>query len=163
MSLLILFEGQAGPPVAAINVLDINVYSKKLVRILFDDEVIVNDTYNDPSNYSISVVDGSGPVEVVGVLPTNETTSLEVILITQPMTPGTKYSISITELSNRSGITFSVLGLYYARDTKVDSILRSIPSHFDKRPTSILASILTAIAINDDIIGGSRNDAITYT
>lgn len=163
MTLLILFDGQQGPPVAAINVVDITVYSKRLVRILFDDEVIVNDTYNDPTNYSIGVVEGTGPVEVVGVLPTNLSASLEVILITQPMTSGTTYQVSVTSLSTRNGIDFSVLGNYISRDTKTDSALRSIPKHFDRRPTSLLSSLITAIGINDDIIGGSRSDDISFT
>lgn len=163
MSLLILFDGAPGPPVSPINVTDINIISKRLVRITFDDEVVVDDSYNDPTNYAISVVNGSGPVEIVGVLPTNQNASLDVILITQPMTETTKYAISFTQLFSRSGVSFSLIGNFIARETKTDSILRSIPQHYDKRPISNLSAILTAISISDDLIGGSRKDNIDFT
>jgi hypothetical protein len=166
MSLLILFdtEGEAPPPIlTTVGIVDINVYSKVLVHVEFNDEVIVNDLYNDPSNYSISVVEGEGPVEVVGILHNNKSSSLDVILITQPMTFGTTYSVAVTELSARDGTPQSFTGSYVSRNTKTDSLLRSIPKHFDKRPTSLLSALLLAMGISDDIIGGSRNDSITYS
>lgn len=159
MSLLILFDSSGGgPPTAQINVEDINICSKRLVRILFDDEVIVNDNYNDPTNYTINVVEGTGPVEVVGVLPVNTSTSLDIILITQPMTAGTEYQIVTGDLQTRSNLDFQVQGNYIARVTKTDSLLRSIPQHYDKRVTSNLHAFLMAFGKSDDIIGGSRDD-----
>jgi hypothetical protein len=169
MSLLILFDTdqEVTPPIPPVIpppvVVDINVYSRILLHVEFSDEIIVNDLYNDPSNYSISVVDGTGEIEVVGVLQTNQNASLDVILITQPMNLGTTYSVSATELQDRNNNKFSIVGNFISRNTKVDSLLRSIPKHFDKRPTSILSALLIAIGVSDDIIGGSRDDSIVYS
>lgn len=160
MSLLILFDADGATSIAAINVVDINVLTKRLVRIEFDDEVVVNDNYNDVNNYSINVVSGSGDVRVVGVLPINTDTSLDLILITDPMTPDTRYEVSIDSLQTRDGLDFSVLGEYVARVTKGDSILRSIPQHYDRRSTSNLHKILMAMSSEDDLIGGSRSEDI---
>ena len=142
MSLLILFDGGGGgPPGIPINVTDINVLSRRLVHIVFDDEVIVNDAYNDPDNYAISVVEGVGPIEVARVLPINTAASLDIILVTQPMTLGTTYQVTGGDFQTRNGVDFSIQGNYVSRDTKIDSALRSIPKHFDKRPESLISSL----------------------
>jgi hypothetical protein len=156
MTLLILFDGGE----AALPVSDINVLTKKSIRVQFTDEIVTDSRYYDVNNYSIAVVEGTGPVEVLSVLPTNETASLELILVTQPMTHGTTYSLTIDEFVDRSGNEFSLVGGFIYRDTKSDSALRSIPRHFDNRPASIIAAFVTAISINDDIIGGSRSDTL---
>lgn len=158
MTLLILLGGE--PQLDAL-VSDIEVYTRRTVRIKFTDEVVVNDAYNDINNYDISIVEGTGPVEVVSVLSTNESTTLELILVTQPMTAGTTYSLAVTQLFRRGGTTFNLVGSFIYRDTKTDSALRSIPKHFDKRETSLIATLLTAIGRQDDLLGGSRNDILT--
>ena len=90
----------------------------------------------------------------------NGTSSLELVLITQPMTLGSTYQLTANNLNDRNGATISFSGQFIYRDTKVDSALRSIPKHFDKRPTSILFSLMAAIGEQDDIIGGSRSDRL---
>jgi hypothetical protein len=172
MSLIVLFDsdGVGGGTIPTISILDINVYANNLVRILFDDEFVTDVGYNDPTNYTISVASGTGPVEVLSVLPTNKNAALEVVLVTQPMTAGTVYTLDVGLLTSRAynsgtgtGYTYSFSGLFEARYTKLDSSLRSIPKHFDKRPESILHTLLTATSISDDLIGGSRSDSITYS
>jgi hypothetical protein len=37
-------------------------------------------------------------------------------------------------------------------------MLKSMPSHFDMRPESLVRNLITAISLQDDIIGGSRRD-----
>ena len=141
---------------------NIDIYSNRLVRFLFDDEILVNDAYNDPTNYRVQVINGSGPVEVVGVLPINKNTSLDVILITQPLTAGTTYVATAISLTDRNDVSALYFGNFIARVTKIDSVLRSIPKHFDKRSTSLLSSMLQAVGKSDDTIGGSRKDSIEY-
>ena len=118
MSLLILFDSGGETTAADINVTDINILTRRLVRVVFDDEVVVNDNYYDISNYDINVVSGSGDVRVTGVLPINTPTSLDLILITDPMLSDTRYEVSVTSLQNRAGLDFGVLGEYVARVTK---------------------------------------------
>lgn len=157
MSLLLLFakSGDIDVPVS-----DIDVYTSRSVRAIFTDEVVTDSRYYDVNNYTLTLIEGSGPVEIVSILPTNETSTLELVLVTQPMTAGSTYQLAIEELANREGSTFGVFGQYIYRDTKSDSGLRSIPKHFDKRPTSLIATMTTAIGVSDDLIGGSRNDTL---
>lgn len=157
MSLLLLFDksGSSEVPVS-----DLDALTRKTLRIEFTDEVVTDDAYYDVSNYAIELIDGSGPIEIKSVLPVNGTSTLELVLITQPMTLGSTYQLTANNLKNRNGSTISFSGQYIYRDTKVDSSLRSIPKHFDKRATSIMFSVLAAIGKQDDIIGGSRSDRL---
>lgn len=157
MSLLLLFDGGDGSEVP---VSDLDVLTRKAIQVTFTDEIVTNDNYYNVDNYSIALIDGSGPVEIKGVLPVNGTSSLELVLITQPMTLGSTYQLTANNLNDRNGATISFSGQFIYRDTKVDSALRSIPKHFDKRPTSILFSLMAAIGEQDDIIGGSRSDRL---
>jgi hypothetical protein len=158
MSLLLLFakSGDIDLPVS-----DIDVYTSRTIRAIFTDEVVTDSRYYDVNNYTLTLIEGSGPVEIISVLSTNETATLELVLVTQPMTAGSTYQLEIEELANREGSTFGVFGQYIYRDTKSDSGLRSVPKHFDKRPTSLIATMITAIGVSDDLIGGSRNDTLT--
>jgi len=157
MSLLLLFDGGDGSEVP---VSDLDVLTRKAIQVTFTDEIVTDSSYYDVSNYSISLVDGEGPVEVKSVLPTNGTSALELVLLTQSMTLGSTYQLTANNLKDRNGATISFSGQFIYRDTKVDSALRSIPKHFDKRPTSILFSLMAAIGEQDDIIGGSRSDRL---
>lgn len=157
MSLLLLFDkdGSSEVPVS-----DLDVLTRKAIQVTFTDEIVTNDNYYNAANYSIALIDGSGPVEIRDVLPVNGTSSLELVLITQPMTLGSTYQLTANDLNDRNGATISFSGQFIYRDTKVDSALRSIPKHFDKRATSITHSLLAAIGKQDDIIGGSRSDRL---
>ena len=160
MSLLLLFDGR---DTAFVPASDINVYTRRTIHIQFTNEVVTNSTYYDPNNYTISLIDGEGPVEVISILSTNEKATLGLVIVTQPMTAGSTYSLAITNMFNREGGNFSLVGDFIYRDTKSDSTLRSIPKHFDKRATSLIASLVTAIGITDDVIGGSRNDTLVVS
>lgn len=140
------------------NIVDINPQSNTLVRVLFDDEVVADSAYYSASSYSMS-----GGLEVVGVLNTNQNTSLDVIIVTRGMIVGTTYTVTIDGLHARDGSEATgVSGDFIARSTKLDSILRSIPAHYDKRNVSNIHAILSAISSSDDLIGGSRSDSITF-
>lgn len=157
MSLLLLFAGSSD---VSVPVSDLDVLTRKTILVEFTDEMVTDDAYYDVDTYTLEVIDGEGPVEVVGVLPVNGTSSLELVLITQAMTHGTTYQLTTGNLKDRNGSSISFIGQFIYRDTKVDSALRSIPKHFDKRPTSITFSLLAAIGKQDDIIGGSRSDRL---
>ena len=146
---------------------DINVYSSTLVNIELSDEVLVDDAYYDITNYTLS--DG---LTVTKVLELNDevSASLNIILVTAPMIMGTQYTVTIDGIRDKTykatiadGVASGLTGDFQARVTKLDSILRSIPSHYDKRNTSLIHAIMTAISVSDDIIGGSRNDSITFS
>jgi hypothetical protein len=157
MSLLLLFahSGSSDVPVS-----DLDPLTRKTILVTFTDEIVTNDNYHDVSNYTLELVDGPGPVEIVDVLPVNGTSTLELVLVTQPMTLGTTYQLTANNLNDRNGATISFSGQFIYRDTKVDSALRSIPKHFDRRAVSIMHSIMAAIGKQDDLIGGSRSDRL---
>lgn len=166
MSLLILL-GEEGDPVEipALSLLDVDVLSRRLIRLELQDEVVINDDYFDTSNYAVNVFSGVGPVEIVRIIPFQNGSKVtrEIIIETQPMTYGTTYEVNITSATNRAGQSLSVSGLKFdSRYTKGDSILRSIPKHYDKRSTSNLAWVMLAIGRQDDLIGGSRDDDFTF-
>lgn len=163
MSLLILFGGGGVPP--ELQFVDVDVLSRRLILLKLQDEVVVNADYFDINNYTISVVEGTGPVEIVRILPFKDGSRVtrDIIIETQPMTYGVTYSISINAVYNRTGVALIANDIKIdSRFTKVDSILRSIPKHYDKRPTSNLAGVMLAIGRQDDLIGGSRDDDYTF-
>lgn len=163
MSLLILLDGGGG--VVSLELVDVDVLSRRLIRVELQDEVVINDDYFDTSNYAVSVVSGSGPVEITRILPFTDGSKVSryIIIETQPMTYGTTYSVELVSVTNRAGVSLSATPKKFdARYTKGDSILRSIPKHYDKRPTSNLAGVMLAIGRQDDLIGGSRDDDYTF-
>ncbi len=140
-----------------------DVLAHNLILLRFDADLVVDSAYLDPTNYAVEVVDGSGPVAVRRVLRVNDLVSEEVILVTDRMTLGTTYRVyTSASISARNGSPATTTGLITSRDTKVDSILRSLPKHFDKTPESTIASLLTAVARQDELIGGGRSDLFEY-
>lgn len=141
---------------------NMEVLSRRTILAEFSDELLVDEAYLDPANYTVSIVTGTGPIRVLRVLPINTNTALSVILVTDYMTPGTRYQLSLSDLNDRVGNIIGGVGDLDAKDTKVDSILRSIPRHFDHRPESIMATVLTAIGKQDQDIGGARADTYEF-
>lgn len=162
MSLLILFDGGVVTP---LDLVDVDVLSRRLIRVELQDEVVINDDYFDTSNYAVNVVSGSGEIEITKILPFQDgsTVSRYIIIETQPMTLGTTYSVNIVDAKQRDGTLLSYNAAKFdARFTKGDSILRSMPKHYDKRSVSNIAGVLLAIGRQDDLIGGSRDDDYTF-
>lgn len=166
MSLLILLDSSSSSPTpTALDIVDVDVLSRRLIRVELQDEVVINDDYFDTSNYAISVVEGTGEVAITKILPFQDGSKVSrfIIIETQPMTYGTTYSVSITDAVDRSGETLlPASATFDARYSKGDSILRSMPKHYDTRSTSNLAGVLLAIGRQDDLIGGSRDDDYTF-
>lgn len=162
MSLLILFDGGVVTP---LDLVDVDILSRRLIRVELQDEVVINDDYFDTSNYAVNVVSGSGEIEITKILPFQDgsTVSRYIIIETQPMTLGTTYSVNIVDAKQRDGTLLSYNAAKFdARFTKGDSILRSMPKHYDKRSVSNIAGVLLAIGRQDDLIGGSRDDDYTF-
>lgn len=157
--------GSSSAEIDAIDILDQNK-----IRVTFTNPVVINEALVDVENYVIEFSDNPGftDVEVLEVLPSvpdtsapdktqvSATTTTELELLTSYHSPGQSYDITISNLlaSDGSGVP-SVTNEAVARRTKVETILRSLPAHFDKRPGSNIRSTLTAIGIEDDRIGGS--------
>lgn len=158
MSLLILFDS------GGIRITGLEVLSRKLVRVSFLDEMVINEKYYDPSTYTLQLVEGSGESIVKRVLTYQDEsqTALEAILETQNLNDGNTYRLFVEGLTSRAGKEYEDRdgNEFKVYRTKLDSILRSIPSHYDTRPGSNLGGLLTAIALSDNTIGGGRKDDI---
>lgn len=162
MSLLILFDGDGVSP---LDLVGVDLLTRRLIRVELADEVVVNADYFDTSNYDVSVLSGTGEVEVIRILPFRDDSKVttSIVIETQPLTLGTTYAVSIINARGRNGITLEYSSAKLdARYTKGDSILRSMPKHYDTRSTSNIAGVLLAIGRQDDLIGGSRDDDYTF-
>lgn len=138
-----------------------------LVKVTLDYEVLLNEAYFDVSNYTIALAggDGSSAIVVRAILkPSDDSvkTSDTIYIRTGPLQRGVEYELYIAGLTSSSTGTvvdnLTVPRTY--RRTKVDSILSSCPSHFDKRPGSILGGLMTAIGISDNKIGGTFDESV---
>lgn len=133
--------------------------SKTMVLLVMPEAVVVDSAYYSLDNYAIGVTSGTGPVRLRRVLETNETVTRNIFLVTDYMTEGTTYSVVFSLLNKRDGTTLSGTYSFTYSTTKTDLGLRSIPGHFDKKPESNIAAIMTAITMSDQDIGGSTLDS----
>lgn len=153
MSILFTFSVEDAPVVEPL--------SDDMLRIVFDTEFVVNATARTPGAYTISVVEGDGQAVSVRevLLPQNSLTATEVILVVDKPTHGTHYRVTATGLNGRDGTFVGGASDFIGRRTKTEEMLRTMPSHYNMRADSLLRSVVTAIGIQDDIIGGSRSDS----
>jgi len=149
---------------------ELYMLSETVIEITFSTPIMINDALKDTSNYQIEFFGnaGSTDVEVKRILagppegsPNELKYTSSIYLVTSVHTKGQKYKITISGLTSTLGGVLSSTDLHdTGTRTKVDEILSSIPSHYDKRPESTIRSILTAIGKQDDLIGGSRREEI---
>lgn len=143
----------------------IRFISPTYVRLSLNTQVIVNAAYLAVSNYSIAVRSDT-PITTYGVnvvcviAPAQDVLIADyVYLETTPFTNGGTYDVSFASLDTLDGIaSLSAVMPTQARVTKTMLMLKSLPSHFDKRLNSLLHAVVSAISLQDDQIGGSRND-----
>ena len=148
-----------------LQIYSVQFITPNLILLGLNSEVVVNTTYLNPLNYSISLASDTPlygvPVAPVAVLaPANNVVKANyVFLTTTGHTDGSYYTVGFNQLTVLSGAVSlaSALTPYASRVTKTMNVNR-IPSHFDTRPTSLLGSTLEALSVQDDKIGGSRSD-----
>lgn len=125
------------------------------VAVYFSEEVTVSDEfYADPSNYTITYEAGAVPVKRV-LAPKNQDFINYVILATSILQEEKEYTVVIETLRTRLGVWQgpAPYSWVYQR-TKTDNILVSVPSMYDISVASNFRSLLEAISIEDDLIGG---------
>lgn len=144
----------------------IRFISPTYIRLALNTQVIVNATYLSATNYK-AVVRSDTPVvgdavDIVRVIaPAQDVLIADyVYLQTTPFTDGATYDVSFTTLDTLDGVPANLGSVMpmQARVTKTMRMLKSLPSHFDKRLDSLLHAVVSAISLQDDQIGGSRND-----
>jgi len=140
-----------------------------LIRITISVRVRIDSDFLNPGNWIITVAEGNpsaADVECTKVLvPTdpNIVATDTVFLQTTQHSADSIYEIRFLHLAATNGFPLFVsqprVFPYRSRKTKVDQILNSLPNHFDKRVESNIRSLLTAISLQDELIGGARNDS----
>jgi hypothetical protein len=138
------------------------------IRVFFSTYVVLNATYLNKANYSITAHSDSpltaGGVSVISVLtsPDPETSKIHFVdLITTRHTDGAYYNFNYVFLTTLNGVANSGGGLeapYAARYSKTMTASKNLAGFYYKDPTGLLQTVLTAISLIDDQIGGSRND-----
>lgn len=144
---------------------DVDVVAAELIasdalRVNVELPIVVDEAYNDPTNYSIAVISGGGQdVAVRRVLPINDDTTTEIILIIDRVSKGTTYEVSVGA-ALRSALGQSVVGSaqFVGRRTKTENMFKGLPSHFNTYPESTIRHVLTAIGLSDETIGGSLDE-----
>lgn len=140
--------------------------AQNLIRVDFIAELVVDDALYTVDNYSITFADGSGNTDVnireVVEFKDDRTTTQHVLLLTDRHTRGTAYELTVTDLRPRVGGTLpaATSAARTNRRTKVDTILQSLPSFYDRRPRAIIAGIMGAIGLEDERIGGAGYERI---
>lgn len=136
------------------------------IRLNLNTGVVVNAGYLDAANYAVAVrsdtpMPGNAVSVVRVVTPAQGALTVDyVYLQTTTHTNGATYTVSFNTLTTLDGVAGfnGGNGDYSARVTKTMTALKSLPAHFDKRIDSLLHSVVTAISMSDDLIGGSQND-----
>jgi hypothetical protein len=139
--------------------------SETVIELTFNTPVIVDAALLDTSNFQVEFYSAPGSTDVLvhRVMPGDSGGTSKFVstvqLITSKHTTGIRYKLTINNISSTLGGTLSAAEVAgTGARTKVDDILSNIPSHFDKRPESLIRSLLSAIGKQDDLIGGSRKE-----
>lgn len=138
----------------------VDILSNDMVRILFEETIVVNSSYSDVSNYTITSEDSS-VLRIRRVLVPTTTTTNTILLVTDTIPVGVRFTVEIDNLSADNGTSLAGISDFIARRTKTQSILQGLPNFLDTRPESVIRHLAIAIGESDDLIGGSRSDQIT--
>lgn len=146
---------------AKVSSITLRVLSIKIVRIIFAEDIRTS-TALDLDNYTITPLSGGSDVTakaVTGYDQSKSSTGFVDVVISRP-TRGAEYRLAVTGIKNTinedlvSDGVASLDGDFVAKETKVDSIFRSMSSMFDTGINSNLHFILKSISIEDETIGG---------
>lgn len=140
--------------------------AEDLVRVNLPVPGRIDAAYLATSSYSIALRSdspkpGQGVAVVEVIPPTGDLVAFEYIYLrTTRHTLGAYYEVTISgQIVDTAGLGINLPpAAYAARVTKTMAMLKSLPSHFDMRNESLVRNLVTAISLQDDIIGGSRRD-----
>lgn len=133
------------------------------IRVVMEAEVLITDSTRSTDSYSVAPQGEGSSVRVLEVLlPKGALVTDTFILRTDTLSDGEVYRVTVEGLRTRNDAEVAFYGDFPARHTKISSILSSLPNHFTKAMSSNVGALLTAIALEDERIGGSRLDDIRY-
>lgn len=135
----------------SISVSSVEILSKNTLLVTFSEALSTSDSNYLPGSYSI--VDLS--IRDV-ISPTNDSSPLDVILVTDALLEGVDYVLSAIAIVSASGNSFddTITVKFTGKITKLDKALGSTPTLYDTNPKSTIRQILVAIHRENDKIGG---------
>jgi hypothetical protein len=146
-------------PVASTSTIsNVFVVSKDVIKIEFSSSLSASKDFWKTSSYSISDVNGSTAVEVKEVRPVYSKTTTHIYLKTNGLKWGNTYSVVIAadkiyDINGNALPTDS--STFFMERTKTDSIISSLSNMYDVKVGTNLRSLIEAITIEDEKIGGS--------
>ena len=148
----------APTPLTDIEVALLGVIASDMVSITFSEDAKVDAALRDPANYVVTPVGGGTPVNVISVQAGNEIRTNFISLLITDFTVGADYLVTVSNIVGADGSTLSATlntGQFTGRPTKADLAITHRETLFGRDPNSIIRNVLTAIAMEDDLIGGS--------
>jgi hypothetical protein len=146
----------------SIGTLEARLLSKDVLRVNFSEGISVDENLTNLSNWIISALpSGESPtVKQIMFDPEFDTVSFVNLEISKTTT-GVIYEISASNLLNVEGAKFANPNLiptvstkFLSRSTKIDAVLSRIPKMYGRDLYSNIRNILSAIALEDEEIGG---------
>jgi len=167
LSLDIIGDAEAEPPPpppdpSAIVASSVELLSQDSLLLTFAGNVVNNASLRATTNYTIVPVGDGIPVRVVDVLTGSTAITDQVVLVfTRPLI-GTTYTVTASGMNDEGGLILDpTTKQFVARFTKMDNVLRGLPSIYTRGHRSSLRSLLQALSRVDESIGGNRSDTLT--
>lgn len=134
------------------------------LRLTFSEETISNANYLNTDNYLVTKEGESvEAIAVKQVKKINDFVTNKVILWTDYQKEGVTYEIKVSNLVSITGqaIESDTTLTWKAVKTKTQAVIfDNLPQHFDKRIESKIRNVLTAVSLEDDLIGGNLSKQI---
>lgn len=145
-------------PLTDIEVSLLGVIASDMISITFSEDAKVDDALRNPANYTVTPLGGGAPVGVVSVQAGNGIRTNFISLLITDFTVGADYLVTVSNIVGADGSALSATlntGQFTGRPTKTDLALTHRETLFGRDPDSIIRNVLTALAMEDDLIGGS--------
>jgi hypothetical protein len=146
------------PIVSNSTIADVFVISKDIIRLEFSSALSASKDFWKTSSYSISDVGGSTVVEVKEVRPIYSKSTTHVYLKVRGLIWGNTYLVTITDskiydIDGKPLLTDSIS--FNLERTKTDSVISSLSNMYNINTGTNLRSLIEAITIEDEKIGGN--------
>lgn len=139
-----------------------DVVANDMVSLKFGQLMKNNDLLSSTESYSVT--DGNNTILVKNVITGSASYTDIIYLQINKFQVGATYTITANaSLSDTTGSQLDPernFAQFVGRETKIDNYLVSAPDMYSKDPTSVIRSVISAILIEDDKIGGNRNDRL---
>lgn len=155
--------------IVTVSLSDVEIIHPRLVRLTLSGEVLINDAFYNANNYSIlfyrdNKTDAKAKRILTVYVPNSSEEALttnKILVETDPLTIGTRYTFSVTGLLDRNNTLISQREVHkQSRRTKTQLSLHGVPSHFTTKFDSSMGTMVSAITVADDRIGGSEKELI---